>query len=437
MRGRRHGSSAARRERNPRQTLAPVTSIRVARPSTGFLAKFKAIGPGMMAGLADNDPAGVATYAIVGATTGYRFLWLLILATFMVQAVQVTSARVGGVTQQGVLGLTRQRYGWKVAAVVAVIGVLANEATLIADVSALGVSLQILTGISWRWFVLPTCLALLSITIFFNFRHLRVYFLAVGLLLLAYVIAAFWVHPAWDDALHGTFVPTLPTSSRELVVMIALLGTTVSPYLLFWEAEGEREARRDRRHFSSAILDVTSGFVVSNLVSYFIVVTTAATIFASRQSINTATDAAMALRPIAGDVARIVFAVGLLGTGLLAVPMFSISIGYIVAEVFDWPSGLSHSAREAPRFYAVLSVAFLSGAGAALIGVDPIVAMFDSQVLDGVLMPFLIGIVALLANDRSVMGRDHSTTYYNLWLVISILVMGGSTIWWLAGILHF
>jgi len=435
MRRRRNGSSVARQECASRRTPAPVTPLRPVRPSRNILSAFKAIGPGMMAGLADNDPAGVATYAIVGAATGYRFLWLLILATFMVQAVQVTSARVGSVTQEGVLRITRQRYGLIVATLVVMIGLLANEATLIADVSALGVSLQILTGISWRWFVVPTCLTLLLITIFFNFRRLRDYFLAVGLLLLAYVIAAFWVHPDWSSALRGTFVPTLPTNPGELAMVIALLGTTVSPYLLFWEAEGEREARRGRQQFGSAVVDVTIGFIASNLVSYFIIVTTAATLFVSRQSINTATDAAMALRPVAGNFASIVFAIGLLGTGLLAVPMFGISIGYIVGEVFGWPSGLSHSVREAPLFYTVVSIALLSGAAAALIGVDPIVAMFDSQVLDGLLMPFLIAILALLANDRRVMGRDHSTTYYNVWLVISILVMGGSVIWWLAGIL--
>jgi Mn2+/Fe2+ NRAMP family transporter len=376
-----------------------------------------------MAGLADNDPAGVATYAIAGATTGYSQLWLILVATFMVQAVQVTSARLGDVAQAGVLALTRRRFGFKLAAFVCLIGLVANEATLIADVAAVGAALQILTGLAWQWFVLPVSLILFVVTVFCNFRWLRLLFIVVGSFMVAYVITAFLAHPDWSAALRSTFLPTLPTDLPSLESAVALLGTTISPYLIFWQAQGEREEHRSRRQFDLAVVDITAGFVISNLVSYFIIVTTAATIHANHGSITTAADAALALKPLLGNLATTVFAIGLLAAGLTAVPMFAISIGFLATELFAWPAGLSKTFRQAPRFYVVLAIAFLSGGLAAVIGVDPIIALFDSQILDGLLTPVLIVLLLVLANDRRVVGRHRNTVYYNAWLVICFGIM--------------
>ncbi|MBX6773292.1 MAG: divalent metal cation transporter, partial [Chloroflexi bacterium] len=206
----------------------------------------RAVGPGVMAGLADNDPAGITAYSIAGAVAGNRQLWLLVLATFMVQAVQVTSARLGGLTGQGVLRLVRRRYGSAPALAVALTAVAANQASLIADTAALGAALELLTGISWRWFILPAVLLLLGATVILNFREIRLLYLAVGTLALSYVAAAVLVHPDWGAVLRGTFLPSLPTTLAEAAAAVALLGTTVSPYLLVWEAEGEREVARTR-----------------------------------------------------------------------------------------------------------------------------------------------------------------------------------------------
>jgi Mn2+/Fe2+ NRAMP family transporter len=418
MRSRRH------RQRPAMSTADKAPTSHVTTPWRQTWPRYvTAVGPGMMAGIADNDPAGVATYAIAGAVAGYSQLWLIVLATFLVQAVQVTSARIGDVTQQGVLRLTRVHYGWRIAALAALVGLVANEATLIADVAALGASLELLTGLSWRLFVLPSVLLLLVVTVFSDFPWLRNIFLAVGVLLLAYVVTAVLVRPNWSEVLRSTFIPSLPGNLQEAAAAVALLGTTVSPYLLFWEAEAEREVRRTRLQIVFAEVDVTVGYVASNFISYCIVVTTAATLFVHHQMIRTAADAAVALQPLAGDLAGVIFAVGLLGTGLLAVPMFAISIGYIVAEMFDLPAGLSKSPSEAPGFYAALGTALLSGGLAAFLGVDPVVAMFDSQILDGLLMPVLIVILALLANDSRVMGADRNTPYYNFWLVTAFVVM--------------
>lgn len=418
---------------DPLSTGVEPAALTGERPSS-LITYLKAVGPGMMAGLADNDPAGVATYALAGAIAGYRQLWLVVVATFMVQAIQVTSARVGDVTQRGVLRLTRERYGWRIAALVAIVGALANQATLIADVAALGASLQILTGLPWQWFVLPGVLVLLATTIFSSFRLLKLLFFLIGTLLVSYVVTAFLVRPDWGQVLANTVLPTLPTSLPELEAAVALLGTTVSPYLLLWEAEGEREEHRTIRQFGLAEIDVTVGYIASDVVSYFIVLTTAATLHAHHQSIQTAADAASALRPLAGDLAGTIFALGLLGTALLAVPMFAISTGYIATETFGWQAGLSKTPAEAPGFYATLSLALLSGGLAALIGVDPIVALFDSQILDGFLMPVLIVVLGLLANDRHLMGTNRNTAYYNVWLVITFLVMAAGALWLLVSL---
>lgn len=407
-------------------------SSRSWNPLTGRL--LKVFGPGIMAGLADNDPAGVATYAIAGAVAGYRQLWLLVLATLLVQAVQVTAARLGSFTQQGVLHLTRERYGWKLAAFIALVVLVANQASLIADTAAIGASLQILTGLPWQWFIFPADLALVVSTVFFNFQGLRAVFLIVGTLLLAYVATAILVHPNWGDVLHATVVPELPRGLPEVAVMVALLGTTISPYLVVWQAQGEREAKRNRGQFLQTTIDVSAGYVGSNLFSYFIVVTTAATLYVHHVTIQTAADASIALQPLAGNLASIVFALGLLGAGLLAVPMFAICSSYAVAETFGWTGGLSKSLGEARGFYAVLIAAILSGGLAAFLNVDPIQGLFYSQILSGILMPILVALLILLANDRKVIGTNRNPLYYNVWLILTFVVMAAGAVGLLVGL---
>jgi Mn2+/Fe2+ NRAMP family transporter len=271
-------------------------------------------------------------------------------------------------------------------------------------------------------------------TIFFNYDWLRNIFMGLGLLLLAYVVSAFLARPDWGAALHATVIPTLPTTLPAAAAAVALLGTTVSPYLIVWQAEGEREAHRSRRQFQLAVLDVTVGYVASNLVSYFIIVTTAATLFVQHRSIATAADAAAALRPVAGDLASTIFAIGLLGAAVLAIPMFPISIGYTIGGALNWPCGLSAPFHEARGFYVIVALAFLSGGAAAFLGIDPILALFYSQILNGLSMPFMIVILFLLTNDRRVMGDDRNGRYYNVWLVLSALIMAVAAVWLVAGL---
>jgi Mn2+/Fe2+ NRAMP family transporter len=396
-----------------------------------FRSYLGALGPGLMAGLSDNDPSGIVTYAISGAVAGYSQLWLLVLATFMVQAVQVSAARLGEVSQQGLLRATQRRYGQSFAVAVGLVIVVASLATLIADIAALGASLQLLTGLNWQWFVLPATVVIFLVAVICNFQGLRRIFMTVGLLLLSFVVTAFIAHPNWGEALRGAVIPTNPRSLPEIAGAVALLGTTVSPYLLVWQAEGERESPR---LFNLAVADITIGYVVSNLVSFFIIVTTAATLHVQHQTIRTAADVANALRPLAGNEATLVFGLGLLAASVLAIPIFAISTGFAVCEVFGWQTGLSRSIREAPEFYSAVGVALMSGGVAVFLGVDPIVALFESQILNGLLMPGLIVILAFLVNDERIMGTQKSTTYYNVWLGISFTVMASGAVFLIRGL---
>jgi len=395
---------------------------------SSHLQFLKSLGPGILSGLADNDPAGVATYAIVGATAGYAQLWLVVIATFIVQAVQVSSARIGEATHSGLIRIIRRRYGMLVAVLIGLIGVVANEATLVADSEAVGVAFQLLTGAPWRWFVLPTIVVLLAVTVFLDFKWLNRVLMVVGLLLLTYVVTAFMARPDWEQVLHSTVTPVLPRGLDQLQAAVALLGTTISPYLIFWQVQGEKEDHRTLRQFRTAESDITAGYVVSDIVSFFIIVTTATTLYVHHQSIQTASDAALALRPLLGDAATTIFALGILATGMVAIPLFPITTGFIVANIFGWPLGLSRSPREAPGFYGVIAVGFLLGGLGALVGIDPIVAMFDSQILDGLLGPVLIVILFLLVNDHRVVGKHRNPLYYNVMLGASFLVMAAGAV---------
>jgi Mn2+/Fe2+ NRAMP family transporter len=214
---------------------------------------------------------------------------------------------------------------------------------------------------------------------------------------------------------------------------MGLLGTTISPWAVLWQAQGEREARRDRAQLLHTTIDVSSGYVGSNLFSGFIVVTTAATLAAGHHSIRTASDAAIALQPLAGSLATTLFALGILGAGLLAVPMYAICSGFAVAETFGWTAGLSTAPGKAGRFHAAVAAALLSGGLSAFLGVDPILALFYSQILTAMLMPILVVVLLLLANDRRVLGAQRNPRYYNVWLVLTILVMSAGAAFLLVG----
>src|SRR6267378_6020952 len=312
----------------------------------GFSDVLRAIGPGVITGGADNDPAGIATYSVVGATVGYSQNWLLLLSTPMLIVVQQISAKVANVTKTDLATLLRTTYGARIATPAVLLMVIANVITMGADLLAMAAALQLLTGIKFEFWVVPLAAAMAYLTIFTDYKVLSKYLLWLVAVFATYILAAFLARPNWGDVLRNTLIPHLTLTPAYLLGAVALLGTTITPYLFFWQASGEVEERRGVQGMALRNIDITAGMVWSNLTAFFIIVAAGAVLFTHHAEIRTAADAARALEPFAGRYATVLFAVGIIGAGLLAIPVLGASAAFGVAGLPAWPPGLaSHAAN--------------------------------------------------------------------------------------------
>jgi NRAMP (natural resistance-associated macrophage protein)-like metal ion transporter len=384
------------------------------------------IGPGFLAGMSGNDPSAVTAYAIDGANAGFAQLWLMLLSTPMYQAVQYACAKIGRVTQKGFSEILREHYGNKVALPASLVLLIANIALIAADLVAIGSGLQLLTGISWLWFVVPVALLLWYFTVYRNFETLKKIFIVLSLAFVVYIITAIFSHPDWGTVLRDTFVPQLSFGFADVSSAVALLGATISPYSMFWQMQGEKEEKRTggtKQQLREAALDVAVGVVGGNLVSYFVIVATGATLFVHHKSINTATDAAKALQPLLGPFAVYLFGIGLIGAGLIAIPVLLASTSYAISGTFGWPAGLSRKPWQSEGFYLILSLALVISLIIALLGFSPIQLIFWANVLAGVLAPILVVYLLIVGNNRTIM-KDHPLGLLtNLFLGITIFVL--------------
>lgn len=380
-------------------------------------------GPGIITGGADNDPAGIATYSTVGATTGFAQLWLLLLSLPLLIAVQGIAARLGDVTKLGLAELIRSQFGKPIALGAAVLVVGANVATIGADLVAMAAVLELLTHIRLVFFIVPLVVVMGYVTIFQDFKVIEKFMLWLVLVFLTYVIAGILAHPRWGSVLASTFVPPIKPSITYFAGAVGLLGTTITPYLFFWQTAGEREERRGVEQLHETYIDISAGMVFSNLIAYFIVISTAATLYTHGQSVQTAADAARALAPFAGHFATALFAVGILGAGLMAIPVLSVSTGYVVAGTLGWRMGLGRQAYRAPGFYTVIALSMLAGVELAISGFSPIKALFYSQVLDGLIAPILVALMVILVSRRSLMGAYVATMWERAGGWVAVLVM--------------
>lgn len=380
-------------------------------------------GPGVITGGADNDPAGIATYSTVGAASGFSQLWLLLLSVPLLIAVQGIAARLGDVTKQGLAELIRNEFGRTVAFVAGGLAVVANVATIGADLVAMAAVLNLLTHVKLVFFIVPLVVIMGYVTIFQNFKVIEKFMLWLVVVFLTYVVAGILAHPAWGKVLISTVVPPIKPSLAYFTAAVGLLGTTITPYLFFWQTAGEREEQRGVDEMSDTYIDITSGMVISNFVAYFIVVSTAATLFVHHRTVQTAADAAAALRPVAGPFASILFSIGILGAGLIAIPVLAVSTGYIVAGTFGWRMGLGREAYTAPGFYSVIGLSLLAGVELAISGFSPIKALFYSQVLDGLIAPILVALMVVLVSRRRLMGAYVATIWEKLGGWAAVLLM--------------
>ncbi|HYR48853.1 MAG TPA: divalent metal cation transporter [Candidatus Eisenbacteria bacterium] len=395
--------------------MAEITrrSARVRRPRSAREATkerltaghvLRTIGPGVISGGADNDPAGIATYSIVGATVGFAQNWLLLLSTPMLIVVMQMSAKVANVTKSDLASLLRTTFGARVATPAVVLMVIANVITMGADLLAMGAAVQLLTGIKFIYWIVPMAAVMAGVTIFLDYKVVSKYLLWLVAVYATYIVAATLSHPNWSDVVRSTFLPRISLSPDYLLGAVALLGTTITPYLFFWQASGEVEEKRGVQSLTRTNLDITIGMVWSNLTAFFIIVATGAVLFSHHSQIRTAADAARALEPFAGPYATILFSVGIIGAGLLAIPILASSAAFGVAGLAGWRRGLGRNPRNAPQFYLVIGLAFLVAMELAISAVDPIKALFYSQVLDGIIAPVLIVLLVLLTSSRKLMG---------------------------------
>ncbi|HZU04214.1 MAG TPA: Nramp family divalent metal transporter [Ktedonobacteraceae bacterium] len=395
-------------------------------PEKDSFVWLRQLGPGLLGGMAGNDSSAVAAYSIDGAQNGFGHLWLLLLATPLYQSVIYTCAKLARITNKGLAEILEEHYGPWVAGLAAMILIAANLALIAADLVAVGTGLQLLTGVKWTWFVIPIAAVLWYLTVYRNFESIKKIFIVMSLAFVTYIITALLAHPNWGGILFNTFVPHLDFSFASISSAVALLGATISPYNIFWQTQGEKEEKRPgtmRQQLRFAALDTSVGVVSGNFIAYFIILSSAATLFTHHKSITTAADAAQALTPILGPFAEYLFAIGLIGAGLVAIPVLLASTSYAVAGTFNWPAGLSNKPWQNEGFYLILTVALLASLIMALLGLDPIQLLFWANVLSGVLAPVLVVYLLMVGNNRKVMEKQRLGVLTNIGLVFTALVM--------------
>src|SRR5438876_10107990 len=364
----------------------------------------RSIGPGVITGGADNDPSGIASYSIIGATAGFAQNWLLLLATPMLIAVIQMSAKVANVTKSDLATVLRTTFGARIATPAVLLMVIPSVITMGADLLAMAAALQLITGVRYIYWVVPMSAIMAVVTIFLDYRVVSRYMLGLVAFLATYIVAAFLAKPDWLDVVRSTFVPQVSLTPGYMLAAVAMLGTTITPYLFFWQTSGEIEERRGVQRLKHTNLDIAIGMVWSNVTAFFIIVATGAVLFSHHTQIRTAADAARALEPCAGQYATVLFAVGVIGAGLLAIPILAAPAAVRMARLAGWRRGLGHKARNAPQFYVVIGLAFLVALELAISSIDPIKALFYSQVLDGLIAPFLIVLMILVTSSRKLMG---------------------------------
>ena len=378
----------------------------------------KKLGPGLITGAADDDPSGIATYSQAGAQYGYGLLWSVLFTTPLMIGIQLVSARIGRVTGHGLAANIRERFPRPVLYFIVLLLVFANTVNIAADLGAMGEALVLVLGGSRSVYIVFFALVSLTLQIFVPFPRYAPFLKFLTLALFAYVGTVLVVHTPLD-ALTQTLLPRLSRSKDYVAMLVAVLGTTISPYLFFWQASQEVEEQRAtpgheplrdapeqaREHFRRIRLDTYVGMTFSNLIALCIMLTTAATLHAAGGvDIQSAAQAAEALRPLAGDFAFALFAAGILGTGLLAVPILAGSAAYAAAETFRWPIGLGLTLAEARGFYSILTAATVLGVAISLSGVNAIKVLLVAAILNGIVSVPIMVILMIMVADPAVMG---------------------------------
>jgi len=390
--------------------------------------EIKELGPGIITGGAGDDPAGILTYTIVGATTGFSQLWLMILSTPMMIAVQDTAAKLALITGKSLPEILNMYYSKRLTYFIVLSLVVANILTIGADLQAIASIFEVITGIKSIYFLIPITLLVAYLVIFKQYKTVKKVLIFLTSVLVVYIFSAVLAKPSLKDLVINTFLPHIEANLAFVLAALGLLGTTISPYMIFWQASEEKEEHASVSQAKIMTFDTAVGMVYSNLIAYGIIVSSAVMLFGHKE-IQTIKDAALALLPVAGEYAFFLFSVGVVVAGFLAVPVLAGSSAYAVADTFGWREGMDNKVSDAKGFYLVFLGSLFVGDLINLLGISAVDALYYSQVFDGILLPILSGLLFVLGNNRKILDDNVNGKFNNFFLILTFLISLTATVY--------
>ncbi len=398
-----------------------------------LLGRWKKLGPGLVTGASDDDPSGIATYSQAGAAYGLSTLWTAIVAFPLMAAIQQMCARIGLVTSQGLTGTLKKHYPRPVLYLMLLFSFPAIVLNIGADIAGMGaVGNLLVPSVDANYFSVIFTLLLLVLIIYLPYQKIASILKYLCIVMLVYFVVPFLYKQDFVEILKSTFIPTIKFDKGFISVIVGILGTTISPYLFFWQASVEvEEMKNKRKHLmvnkkiiNAMNKDVDFGMTVSGFVMYFIILTTGTVLFKGGiHQIDTVEQAAMALRPLAGDLAYLLFAVGVIGTGLIAIPVLSGSLSYIFAETFGWEQGLDKKFHQAKGFYTIIAISLALGLSLNYVGITPIQSLIYTAILYGMTAPVLIAIILHISNNKKIMGDNVNGILSNILGFTALIIM--------------
>ena len=405
------------------QATVPDTTPKASRPKA--LLVLAAMGPGIVTAMAGNDAGGISTYSTAGANFGFATLWVIPLMCIMLALVELTAAKMGAVTGKGFAALIRERFGIRLTALAMAALLIGNIATVFSEFAGIASGMEMF-GVS-RYLSVPVAAVVVWVLIVGgSYKRVQNVFMALSLVFLTYVVAAFMAEPDWEEAALATFIPTLEGSPAYIAVVIAMIGTTIAPWMMFFNQSNVVEKGMEPSELPLQKVDVISGTLAACLVAWFIIVTTGSVLFPQGVQINSAADAAAALEPFAGHYAKALFAVGLISASFLAACVLPLTTAFVICEAFGWEAGVSFKWSEAPLFKGIITAAILLGAVVVLIpNLDLLAMMLTSQFVNGVILPILLAFMALIASDARIMGayRLGKIGQALLWALVGVVTV--------------
>jgi NRAMP (natural resistance-associated macrophage protein)-like metal ion transporter len=412
--------------RAARRVRLPVLRLRERfRGRAGIVAFLAVMGPGLIAGMAGNDAGGITTYTVVGATTGLTLLWLFPVMVVILAVVQDMVARLGVVTGQGLSDLIRDRFGVRWTAFAMLVLLVANLANTVAEFAGVSAAGSVL-GIPPLLAVPASAILVWALVLFASRRMVERVFLATVVVFALYILSAVIAQPDWADVGRALVTPTLPTDPATLLLVVALVGTTITPFMQFYLQSAVAEKGIDEEELGLERADAVFGAIWTNTIAAFIVIAVAGTLFVNGIEVESAADAAQALAPVAGPFASVIFAVGLFGASMLAATILPVTTAFVICEAFGWESGVGKRFRDAPAFFGIFTALVVLGALVVLIpGLDPIPVIIGAQYLQGLLLPIVLVFIVLLVNDRRLMGDRVNGRWLNLltWACVGLVVL--------------